>query len=616
MIQPYSPALLKQHFPSQRPATPGVFELAIACCGGTSTGPYVAGVLDFLWEAFEAWRKAAAAGTAPTHQVRIRNMVGASAGGLSLGLAALATIKQFPHVYDDRLWAKYRSADPSLPAEQPKGDNPHYRAWVLEITLDRLLSHPEEVEGGQIYLFHSAPTEICDTVLALVDKAPWAAGRDFVAHPLELRATIGNLQGVPYALDFNHVGGGAAVTTSYFEMHRDNIAFAVETAPVGGVPELAPGGAAPLGPAPDAHDLGTQDFGPPQAPAASKARTLFRAAMVSTSAIPLVFRVTEVPQDPTVYQWRTAYWDVARGKAVVDQPVFPTPPANPINYAATDGGLFDNRPFNVAHARLAGARGQNPQGALDACRAVILVDPLADDTTPPPANPVYADLFSVVARLVLSPVLQDRLDTLDLAQIKDETIFSRFMIAPSRQHPDRPVDWAPSKSLLAAPLNAFLGFGAEAYREHDFLLGRRNAQQFLRRHLALPQAHPLFQGTTGWTVEDGFVDGGIAYYPLVPLRGRAADEQPVPAWNWQAMTAGDVDRYVAAAGRRADAIFHNLKTAATASQSPFGQLAGALVRLYLNLGWALGARSRILGAFRQALTDAEASLDPARKDRN
>ncbi|MBS0334246.1 MAG: hypothetical protein JSS35_15865, partial [Proteobacteria bacterium] len=61
MIQPYSEPLLKQHFPSYRdPPPPGVFELAIACCGGTSTGPYVAGVLDFIWEAFEAWRAAAA----------------------------------------------------------------------------------------------------------------------------------------------------------------------------------------------------------------------------------------------------------------------------------------------------------------------------------------------------------------------------------------------------------------------------------------------------------------------------------------------------------------------------------------------------------------------------
>lgn len=610
MIKPYDVALLQKHFPSQRPPTPGVFELALACCGGTSTGPYVAGVLDFMWEAFEEWRTAAHAGNAPDHKVRIRNMVGASAGGLSLGLAALATFKKFPHVYDDRLWAKYRAADGTLPAVQPKAENPHYLAWVKEISLTRLLSNPKEVESGQIYLFHSAPAEICDTVFNLVDRAPLAAGRDFVAHPLEMRATIGNLKGVPYALDFNRVGGGAQVTNSYFELHRDNIAFAVQTDAVGGVPD-GPGGA------PDTHDLSAAAFPPTQAtPELTYVRTLFRAAMISTSAIPLVFRVTEVPQDPTVFQWRTAYWDVARQAAVADQPVWDAPPPNPFNYAATDGGLFDNRPFNVAHRRLAGVRGENPQGAMEACRAVILVDPLADDWTPPPANPDYNDLFSVVSKLVLTPVLQDRLDTVDLAQIKDDTVFSRFMVAPSREHPDKNVSWPPSKSLMGAPLSAFLGFCAEAYREHDFLLGRRNAQQFLRRHLVLPQAHPLFTGTTGWLPADGFVEDGVAYYPLVPLRGRAADEQPVPEWKWDALSKDAIEGYVKAAGARADAIFHNLKTSATSSRSWLGKLGGGLMRFYLNLGWVVGARGKIVDAVRDGLRGAVASLDPADAKRN
>lgn len=601
MVQPYSEALLKQHFPSKRDPIPGVFEVAIACCGGTSTGPYVAGVLDFIWEAFEEWRAAAAKGQAPAHQVRIRNLVGASAGGLSLGLAALATLKAFPHVYDDALWARYAPGEP-----QPKSSNPHYLAWVEEITLDRLLSHPEEIETGQIYLFHSTPTEICDTVLQLVDQAPTAHGHDFVHDPLELRATIGNLQGVPYALNFNSFGGGAQVVTQWLEMHRDNIAFGVRTHEVGGVADDT------IGPAPDAHDLSLQTFPPPGPPPPE--RILFREAMVATSAIPLIFAVTEVPQSPIVYQWRSAYWDRARNVAVVDQPVWPPGlPKDPVNYAATDGGLFDNRPFNLAHQRLAGVRGENPQSADEACRAVIMVDPLADDREPPPANPTASQVFDVVRRLVLSPVLQDRLDTLDLAQIKDETIFSRFMIAPCRESPlDANVNWRPSKSLLSAPLDAFLGFCAKPYREHDFLLGRRNAQQFLRQHFALPEGHRLFAGTSGWSQADVIVDAhGARFRPLVPLRGRAADEQPLPAWNWSALKDSDIDRYVGLAGKRAEAIYRNLKSGALGQAGGF---AGVLLNGYLSIGWPF-ARGQILKTFRQALISARAGLDPTAKDR-
>lgn len=613
MIEPYSEALLEAHFPSYQDPTPDVFELAIACCGGTSTGPYVAGVLDFLWEAFEEWRKAAAAGAAPAHKVRIRYLVGASAGGLSLGLASLATIKAFPHVYDDRLWAQYHPA-PTPP--QPKEQNPHYRAWVREITLDRLLSNPNEVESGQIYLFHSAPAEICNTVLAAVATAPDAdQPRDWVCDPLELRTTIGNLQGIPYALDFNHLAAGAAMTSEFWEMHRDNIGFAFSTAAVGGV-------ATGPGPAPDCHELphGAFDNPPPtNPPALVQARALFDAAMVATSAIPLVFKVTEVPQNPLVYAWRTAYWDRDQARAVVDQPVWAAnePPPNPINYAATDGGLFDNQPFNVAHQRLAGVRGRNPQDPATACRAVLLIDPLAQDAEPIPHNPDASKIFEVITKLVLSPILQDRLDTMDLAQIKAETIYSRFMIAPSRVSPiNAAVSWSPSKSLLSAPLDAFLGFAAEPYREHDFLLGRRNAQQFLRRTFALPSTSPIVSAAAGWRPTDEFTEDGVVFRPLVPLRGRAADEQPLPVWDWRALTPEDVDRYTKLVGARADAIFHNIKTSASSGGGILGGVIGALVRLYLDIGWALGARGKILDAFKTAITQAQAGLDPARLDRN
>jgi hypothetical protein len=609
MIQPYSEALLKQHFPSFRDPPPdGVFELAIACCGGTATGPYVAGVLDFLWEAFEEWRAAARAGQAPNHQVRLTHLVGTSAGGLSSGLAALATIKVFPHVYHDSLWLQYRAANPTLPAVQPKTENPHYNAWVKLITLDGpdgLLSHPQEVESGQIYLFHSAPATICKIVLTAAEPAPAANGRDWVNDPLEVRGTIGNLQGVPYALSFDSLNA-LGQTDEFFEAHRDNVGFAVVTGHVGGV-------STGIGGAPDCHVLtqGIFDAPPPAAPPeVAAARIMFDATMIATSAIPLVFQVTEVPQNPVVYQWRTAYWDVARQVAVADMPAFPSPPANPINYAATDGGLFDNRPFNLAHQRLVGPRGRNPQDGVQAARAVILVDPLAEDREPIPANPDATKIVEVITKMVLTPILQDRLDTMDLAQFKDESIYSRFMISPSRPNPVTNTSWAPSKALLSAPMNAFLGFAAEAYREHDFLVGRRNAQQFLRRTFAVPKDNVAVKAATGWTAADEFVDSGVTYRVLVPLRGRAADEQPLPDWAWQALTDDAIQGDTNLVRDRANAIFHNLKN----TMAGAGRM-GMAARAALDGLWALWGRGAVMNAFKSAMTDARDGLDPRAPDR-
>jgi hypothetical protein len=600
MVKPYNLADLKAHFPSHRDPDPAVFEVAVACCGGTSTGPYVAGVMDFLWEAFEEWRDAAVLGQAPRHKVRIRNLVGTSAGGLSVGLAALTAIKQFPHVYDDRLWAKYHADDPgSVPAEQPKDENPAYSAWVRQVTLQGLLSNAKEVETGQIHLFHNVPKEICEVILAMADRAPFANGRDWIYDPLELRGTIGNLEGVPYALDFNHVAGGAGVADQWFKQHRDQVAFAFETGGVGGIPNG-------LGPAPDAYVLPLSAFRDP--PTNPDERGKFQATMTSTSAIPVVFEVQPVPQDPLVYCWRGAYWDVERKTAIVDQPVWqPGQPQNPLNFDATDGGLFDDKPFDIAHQRLAGMKGHNPQDAKDACRAVILVDPLANDSGPRVANPDEKNIFDVIARLIYSPVDQDRLDVFDLAQIKDETIFSRFMISPSREGPTTGKAWPPSLSLLGAPLDAFLGFAAEAYRAHDFLLGRRNAQRFLQTCFMLPKDNPLVSDDAGWLASEEVEVGGVVYRPIIPLRGRAADVQPLPDWNWQALTNDQIDLYVKLAGKRADAIFHNLKTS-TASG-----LAGAFVKLYLNIGWVFGGRSMVLDAFRNALNAGRDGLDPAKR---
>lgn len=597
MIEPYAETLLKQHFPSERAPTPDVFELAIACCGGTSTGAYVGGVLDFLWEAFEAWRLAASAGEAPNHQVRIRYLTGASAGGLSVGMALLTALKTFPHVYDDALWRTYY---PDGETPQEKDKNPHYCAWVTEIGLAKMLSHPEEVESGEIFVFHDCGPKNYQTVLSLAANAPPAgAPRDWVCDPLEVRVTIGNLRGIAYALDFNR-GVDDAVPDEYFVAHRDCVGFAASTSQLGGVPTG-------LGPAPDCHELsdGAFDGAPSPTPALDQARAVFKASMVATSAIPLAFPIQSIPQNPLVYQWRSAYWDVARGVPVVDEPIWPTSTPSPVTFDATDGGLFDNQPFDIAHQRLAGVLGRNPQEADKACRAVLLIDPLAQDP-PKPRDPNPSSLFGVVARLILSPVDQDRLDTLDLAQIKEESVYSRFIIAPSRRNPLNPDHaWTPSLSLMGAPMNALFGFTASPYREHDFLLGRRNAQKFLRDIFVLPATNPLVQGA-GWGPQDEFVEAGVTYRRLVPLRGRAADLQPEPEWKWQALSDASINEYVRLARARADAIFRNISAAASAD----GGLKGLLIRFYLNVGWCF-ARRGLGSVLRTALTQARAGLDPS-----
>ena len=73
------------------------------------------------------------------------------------------------------------------------------------------------------------------------------------------------------------------------------------------------------------------------------------------------------------------------------------------------------------------------------------------------------------------------------------------MIAPKRDAP--PPEARTRAHLACGSVGGFGGFLCEDFRAHDFQLGRRNCQQFLRTTFALPDEeanrNPLF--ATGWT---------------------------------------------------------------------------------------------------------------------
>jgi len=74
------------------PKNDNVFELGLAMAGAISAGAYSAGVMDFLFQALDAWEKAKleAPDTVPNHSVCIRAAAGASAGSITAALGMVA----------------------------------------------------------------------------------------------------------------------------------------------------------------------------------------------------------------------------------------------------------------------------------------------------------------------------------------------------------------------------------------------------------------------------------------------------------------------------------------------------------------------------------------------
>ena len=80
------------------------FELGLVMAGAISAGAYSAGVLDFLFEALDAYEEAKGQSgwNGPTHDVRVPVMAGASAGGMTASICALHAFHDLAHVWPDK----------------------------------------------------------------------------------------------------------------------------------------------------------------------------------------------------------------------------------------------------------------------------------------------------------------------------------------------------------------------------------------------------------------------------------------------------------------------------------------------------------------------------------
>lgn len=535
------------HFPKVRSEPPdGTFELAIACAGATSTAAYTAGVLDFFFEAFDCWHEArrTAPDSVPGHDVLVRALVGTSGGGMALAIAAAHATRRFPPVSaaDVKAFLAEKPGSKS-PAFQRLHANPFFAAWVLGIDATAGVDPETGASLPGLLQPETAKSEGREgaSVLncAIIDRLAIAAiqsgrpkdepmRRNWLADPLEVRLTATNLNGAPYSLSF---GGTDLVQT--FLLGRDEMAFGVETH-----------GARP-------HDLGHLTVGEACPPdclflSQSDARTserwsLLGQSAMATGALPVVLRQRKLSQDKDVYVWRTLRYHDENQMSVWSPPWWKAEQQR-LDFTASDGGFTHDPPFEHARKRLAGLEGRNPRAGDKAHRALVLIDPLLGTER----RRETRDLGEVLMALVSAPMEQTRLDAVSSMRADEsQRAYSRFMIAPRRSHPTAPKaeKLRGSFALVAAGARAFLGFMHVSYRAHDFLLGRRNAQKFLRDAFSVPIDNPII---TRWNDahKRPFEAGGfqaarendLPHFQIVPLVGSARESLPAPDWPSGALT--------------------------------------------------------------------------------
>jgi patatin-like phospholipase len=509
----YPPDLTKDqlctYFPRNRPPIKeGTFELGLVLAGTLTAGAYTAGVLDYLFQALDAWQCAKNDDSphAPRHEVVISTLAGASGGGINGAIFLRAAGWQFPH--------------------GPHKGNPFYKFWLDGSTFEQLLA-PGPANGipGLSSLLNCASIDVhASETVEFVGNPLGTDGsprqRAYLSDPLRLFVTVGNLVGVPYKIKL----AGETALSHTLCAHGDYLRFAL--AVKGGVANNPPY-------RPD--ELALQSTAPAGTP-----WTYLRDVAVATSAMPFVFLARPLVRQSIASAYRVAVVpDDQCGSEVVQlvpdwkRLLTGEPDPRQTTFLNVDGGTFNNEPLELVRTALAGFVGRNERKPAEADRAVILIDPFSDAETLD--RPQQGSLAEVAGALVTAFIQQARFKPEDIALAYAEKVYSRFLIAPVGPGP-KGVKTEGQGAIAASALGGFGGFVHPSFADYDFCLGRLNAHKFLAEHLALPledaKKNPVFKDK--WTGEQikeyAFTSNGIPYLPVIPLMPHLRERPRLPDW--------------------------------------------------------------------------------------
>jgi Patatin-like phospholipase len=526
------------------------FHIGIAMAGAVSAGAYSAGVFDFLMEALSEWQKAKERGdNVPKHDVFISAISGTSAGGITaaLGLASLA--------------GGIRSVEE--PSANPKQTKPVRRAlpelydvWVKKTRLfgarkdggesswpasNSALLDTGDIKPGDLpasLLNSEALTRIARESISSIH--PTGKKLAFFTNPTHLFLTHTNLDGIPYPIAFEE-------DVYWMSLHEDRAHFAVAGVGQRPFPQNCrwlttwndPGDPIDFG------ELGTLAGTPADRALKEPFESLCQAAL-TTSAFPFGLKARQISVETANIRRRAMPFDAGEFPATLAKQAFASgQQIKRANFVCVDGGTMNNEPFELVRWTIRDLdESQNSRSPKTANRAVILIAPF------PPQSTSNFDLLArprdlamgFVGKTLLPALIdQARFKASDLIAASDPKVYSRYLISPTRLKDSK------KPALACGLLYAFGGFLDEQFREHDFQLGRRNCQWFLRKHFTLHPSNLVFGREADPTAADG------AEHAIIPLVGTAnvpIDELPL----WPTLSRSKLAELRAALQRRLDAL--------------------------------------------------------------
>lgn len=518
------------------------YHIGLSMAGAVSAGSYTAGMLTQLFETINAWYEYKAKGITfktpdgkvvtikpeemPLHEICIEALSGASAGGMCTALLAVCFAEgKFDKLYDT--WVNQVDLKPMLSTSDIRStSSPIYSLFNVNV-IDKI--------GEGITNFIHDPSK------------PWPS---YLAEQIDMYLTLTNLEGIPYDLSFNSTSTSNQIIRNFADYKRFTLNKPGSSMPV-------PADSTLLDPRAKTSQSNVKEW------------TELVTACIASGAFPFGLKPRTISRHKIEYDQREWYFTYQMHPGVKPEPQYikanwaeGTP--DPIDFQFVDGGVMNNEPFELVRRRLALNRGywRNPTKGSEALSGVIMIDPFPSD--PPQISGSLINKLPEIQQLlpeILSAMRNQALFSQDLLySALDPSVYSRFLVSPSRYELLDGKFVPATEPLASAFLGAFGGFISGAFRNHDYELGKRNCYNFLQKHFSLPLSNPIVNyveknGLTdkyqnaGWlTTEPNFEGVNELHMQIIPvipenaLRENAMPILQVPAYpEWPKVYADHLE---------------------------------------------------------------------------
>lgn len=436
------------------------FKLCITMAGAVSAGAYTSGVLDYLLETLDLWEQAKEKNrtlgeshpeydhSIPMHNVEIDVISGSSAGGISGTLTLLALA--------DKNFKSYNRSN------KTGEGNIFYKSWVEMAddadsdTLEKLLDEDDLRTYGEVRsLLNTKPIDvIAERALKVGEQR---AIPKYASNSLDVILTTTNLRGINFMVDFDDSGGdtskGTVITNhgGFLRYKLKNDHFPE------GIPENED----------DLYyvlDISNQHH-----------IQYLKDATLSTAAFPIGLESRELKiSSEYIKRYPKYLFNNAKGVRAL------LPEDDIYTFNSVDGGVINNEPYGIGLKVL---KEKNPEHCKKEKYAVLMIDPFPNkDHDVAETGSGIMDIVGGLVKSLRNQVMFNQDGILDALDTSDRT---KFLVAPIRKI-EKNGKWVrPKSDLASAPIGGFAGFLHKDLRKHDFQLGRKNCQNFLRYHFAL-----------------------------------------------------------------------------------------------------------------------------------